>query len=70
VKKTRSKTIAGIQFFGTKGTLLLKREGYQIITEGKKPGLRIRKPPISRALASGRPSARLSGNTFITPNSK
>jgi predicted dehydrogenase len=27
----------GIQFFGTKGTLLLNREGYQIITEGKKP---------------------------------
>jgi predicted dehydrogenase len=27
----------GIQFFGTAGTLLLNRQGYQIITEGKKP---------------------------------
>jgi predicted dehydrogenase len=27
----------GIQFFGTQGTMLLNRDGYQIITEGKKP---------------------------------
>jgi predicted dehydrogenase len=27
----------GIQFFGTAGTLLLNRSGYQIITEGKQP---------------------------------
>jgi predicted dehydrogenase len=27
----------GMQFFGTAGTLLLNRNGYQIITEGKKP---------------------------------
>ena len=27
----------GIQFFGTEGTMLLNRDGYQIITEGKKP---------------------------------
>ncbi len=27
----------GIRFFGTEGTLLLNRSGYQIITEGKKP---------------------------------
>ncbi len=27
----------GLQFFGTQGTLLLNRDGYQIITEGKKP---------------------------------
>jgi predicted dehydrogenase len=27
----------GMQFFGTRGTLLLNRNGYQIITEGKQP---------------------------------
>lgn len=27
----------GIQFFGTQGTMLLNRDAYQIITEGKKP---------------------------------